>query len=1031
MGVPALFRWLSAKYPKIVERVQEAPTIDEDGTPIPVNLSDPNPNGVEFDNLYLDMNGIIHPCCHPMDKPAPDTEEEMMLEIFKYLDRIFAMIRPRRLLFMAIDGVAPRAKMNQQRSRRFRAAKERREKAAKEAELAATANSNSKDADTGDAEAEDDNGDEVEAGEGTSAAAFDYNCITPGTKFMALIATSIQYYIVERMSREEAWKNIKVIFSDASVPGEGEHKIVDYIRRQRLDPDYDANTKHVIYGLDADLIMLSMATHEPYFRVLREDVFWEEQVKYNPCTWCGIKGHTSDFCATRAEADSSFKIPPMGDGKPFIFLDVAVLREYLDAELRPSDTSLTFKYDLERAIDDWIFMCFFVGNDFLPHLPSLELREGAIDLLIESYKANAARMGGYICSHGKVDLYRAQLILADLGAVEEKIFLKRKQKEDRRDANIRQRRQNDTEKDAITRAQKDLLLPAAPVAIEIKTAKELAHDADADTPTNIVKQRREANMVAAQQMKTQLGVIHKGVEGDDSASVDDVRLWEPGFKERYYMNKFHFDPKQRPEELHNITRSYLEGLCWVMGYYYQGCPSWKWFYPYHFAPFASDLLASIDDRIGQFELGEPFRPFDQLMGVFPADSRELVPAPFRSLMTEADSEIIDFYPEDFAIDLNGKKHAWQGVVLLPFIEEDRLLLALNKVYPQLSPEDRRMNERGEDLLFLGENHSAVPALLEALDDDRHLAPLNPLLTDGLAGYIRRNPTFPAPGQAYASPLSAWGCPSLPSASVVSFTYFVPYHERIQLRHKAILLPEAKLPPRILSAEEVAGIRSGAASKRVPGRLLLDYRPSNGGGGGSGPPRYGHHSMHHEYGREYERGGNYGNGDRRDRDRYERERSPDSRSHGSRPYTQEDRSEKRYQESSNRGRYSSYQPPLTANAPIPSNMAMNMSNNPFNVLAGAAHGYYPSRPPLPRPPLSYSPSHGMSGPMHPAMGAFYPPSSGPYPPFHSGPAPGPGLYPPPSSGDGTIPAYPPHQLQQNMDNLYGGGSARYPPPPPRS
>lgn len=1039
MGVPALFRWLSAKYPKIVERVQEAPTIDEDGTSIPVDLSDPNPNGVEFDNLYLDMNGIIHPCCHPMDKPAPNTEEEMMLEIFKYIDRIFAMIRPRRLLFMAIDGVAPRAKMNQQRSRRFRAAKERREKAAREAELASTANSNGKDAENGDAEAEDDNGDEAETVEGTSAAAFDYNCITPGTKFMALIATSIQYYIVERMNKERAWKNIKVIFSDANVPGEGEHKIVDYIRRQRLDPDYDPNTKHVIYGLDADLIMLSMATHEPYFRVLREDVFWEEQIKYNPCTWCGTKGHTSDFCAARAEADSSFKIPPVGEGKPFIFLDVAVLREYLDAELRPSDTSLPFKYDLERAIDDWIFMCFFVGNDFLPHLPSLEIREGAIDLLIESYKANAARMGGYICSHGKVNLSRAQLILADLGAIEEKIFLKRKEKEDRRDANIRRRRQTDAERDAITQAQKDLLLPAAPVVVEIKTAKELARDADTDAQTNIVKQRREANIAAAQQLKTQLGAVLKGDKGDDAASTDDVRLWEPGFKERYYMSKFHLDPKQRPEELCNIARSYLEGLCWVMGYYYQGCPSWKWFYPYHFAPFASDLLASIDDGIGDFELGVPFRPFDQLMGVFPADSRELVPAPFRPLMTEADSEIIDFYPEDFAIDLNGKKHAWQGVVLLPFIEEDRLLMALNKVYPQLSPEELRLNERGEDLVFFSATHLAVPSLLEALDDDLHLAPLNPLLTGGLAGYIRRNPAFPAPGQTYVSPLPAWGCHNLLNVSVVSFTYFVPYHERTQLRHKAILLPEAKLPPPILSAEEVAGIRSGAASKRVPGRLLFDYRPNSGPGGLSGgPPRYGHHSMHQEYGREYERGSNYRGGDRRDRDHYERERSPDRRAYGGRHYSQSDRSERRYQqEPSNKNRYSSYQPPLAAaNVPAPSNLAMSMSNNPFGVLAGAAHGYYPPPPPPPltRPPPFSSLRHGGSGPMQPVLNAFHRPPPGPYPTslpgqgVGTGVSPGSGLYPPP--GSGTISDYPPQQFQQNMDNLYGGGSTRYPPPPPR-
>lgn len=61
-------------------------------------------------------------------QPAPETEEEMMVEIFKYTERVVNMVRPRRLLFMAIDGVAPRAKMNQQRSRRFRSAQEAQEK---------------------------------------------------------------------------------------------------------------------------------------------------------------------------------------------------------------------------------------------------------------------------------------------------------------------------------------------------------------------------------------------------------------------------------------------------------------------------------------------------------------------------------------------------------------------------------------------------------------------------------------------------------------------------------------------------------------------------------------------------------------------------------------------------------------------------------------------------------------------------------------------------------------------------------------
>lgn len=102
MGVPALFRWLSQKYPKIISPVVEEQPSEIDGQEIPVNTTLPNPNGEEFDNLYLDMNGIVHPCSHPEDRPPPATEEEMMLAVFTYTDRVVNMVRPRKLLLIAV-----------------------------------------------------------------------------------------------------------------------------------------------------------------------------------------------------------------------------------------------------------------------------------------------------------------------------------------------------------------------------------------------------------------------------------------------------------------------------------------------------------------------------------------------------------------------------------------------------------------------------------------------------------------------------------------------------------------------------------------------------------------------------------------------------------------------------------------------------------------------------------------------------------------------------------------------------------------
>jgi 5'-3' exoribonuclease 2 len=123
--------------------------------------------------------------------------------------------------------------------------------------------------------------------------------------------------------------------------------------------------------------------------------------------------------------ESKPKVEKPVEDKPFIFLDVGVLREYLAIEL---DLRVpTIPFDLERAIDDWVFLIFFVGNDFLPHLPSLEIREGAIDTLLKIWKAEFERMGGYLTNHGKVELPRAQIILEGLAKSEDEIFQKRKE----------------------------------------------------------------------------------------------------------------------------------------------------------------------------------------------------------------------------------------------------------------------------------------------------------------------------------------------------------------------------------------------------------------------------------------------------------------------------------------------------------------------------------------------------------------------------------------------------------------------------
>lgn len=178
--------------------------------------------------------------------------------IFEYMDRVLDIVKPAKTLYLAIDGVAPRAKMNQQRSRRFRTALDAQEKAERTASIKNKwAADGIKFADR-----------PAQGGE----QGFDSNVITPGTEFMQNLSKALRLCIVERLHNSDRWQHLKVIFSDASVPGEGEHKILDFIRAQRAQQGYDPNTSHCIHGADADLIMLGLSTHEAHFYILREAV---------------------------------------------------------------------------------------------------------------------------------------------------------------------------------------------------------------------------------------------------------------------------------------------------------------------------------------------------------------------------------------------------------------------------------------------------------------------------------------------------------------------------------------------------------------------------------------------------------------------------------------------------------------------------------------------------------------------------------------------------------------------------------------
>eukprot|EP00177_Eucheuma_denticulatum_P007652 GFKZ01013920.1.p1 GENE.GFKZ01013920.1~~GFKZ01013920.1.p1 ORF type:complete len:747 (-),score=96.43 GFKZ01013920.1:2972-5212(-) len=587
MGIPKMFRFLTDRYPLIMQR------LDEDHV---------------FDHFYLDMNGIIHQCTHPNDDEIAIYDTDLMFSrIFNYTDRLFRIVSPRSLMFLAVDGVAPRAKMNQQRSRRFRSAKEA-ERALSEAIA---------------------RGDDIPSG-----VRFDSNCITPGTEFMFNLSERFRHWIDSKMKTDPAWqKGCTVVFSGSEVPGEGEHKIMDFIRKWKSSDRYDPQVWHCMYGLDADLMMLGLVAHTPHFTLIREKMKFTKSRRRIP-----------EMTGTDRDADE-FELLEIARLREMLFLEFQrqvndPLDSHFDRRSRKPPTKFErkailatfpsrradskeegpnskrkvqpFRVDRRRVVDDFVFMCMLVGNDFLPHLAHLDIGEGAINIMFRIYKEMLPGWGGYLTNRHQLHPDRLESFLQRVAQSEPQYF-------------------------------------------------------------------------------------------EHRAFVDNIVEYKtPEYRRQYYLRKFNFDIQSEdcPARLQRLRRIYMEGLHWVLQYYHNGVSSWNWFYPDFYAVLASDMVNLRQIKV-TFQRGRPFNPLTQLMAVLPPESAHFLPDPMRFLMTDPNSPVADFYPQEFKTDMNGKRNEWEAVVIIPFIEEKRLLEYVNAIdyKSELTANERERNKTGKENWF--------------------------------------------------------------------------------------------------------------------------------------------------------------------------------------------------------------------------------------------------------------------------------------------------------------------------------------------
>ena len=298
MGVPALFSLIVRKYGNIIKPLETSSV-----STIKASKSE---KASKYDNLYLDSNSVVYDCVHRLGETI--TDELLINAVCKQIHHYINQVKPSQCVFITFDGVAPVAKLENQRNRRYK-----------------TEFTN-----------------KILAKSNIVKKSWDTTAITPGTPFMKKLDKGIhKYFDVKNVKKQFGVENIMI--STSVEHGEGEHKIFQYIR--------DNQEKHsketvVVYGLDADLIMLALGTHLPKFYILREDM-------YDPAN--------DYFCINVGSVHNQL---------------VELMRWTSDNyELIPNST-----------IDDFIFMCFMVGNDFLPHIPSIEIIEDGIELMIQVYK---------------------------------------------------------------------------------------------------------------------------------------------------------------------------------------------------------------------------------------------------------------------------------------------------------------------------------------------------------------------------------------------------------------------------------------------------------------------------------------------------------------------------------------------------------------------------------------------------------------------------------------------------------------------
>ena len=600
MGLPGFFAWIIKKYPNLI-------------------VNKPN---IIFDILYLDANCLFHPQSYKVvnyyinnNIKIKDSvlEDHIIKRILNFIDFLIDFIKPKEI-YIAVDGVAPMAKMSQQRKRRYKSAQDNviinniKEKYNKPI--------NNK---------------------------WNNIVITPGTIFMENLHKNIIKHCKEKI-------NIPFTYSSYHTPGEGEHKILQHIKNNYNNKD----KKYIIYGLDADLIFLALASQKNNIYLLREETFFNNKNK--------------------EETDLNI-VNDVKENLNFVSIDET--KECINVHIRELINNNNnnhhnhnhnhindqrFDRNLVKLdyINDFIFLCYFLGNDFIPNLPSIDIKNDGLDILINNYVSVFSKTNKnlIINKNNNITINNnfLKLYFEAISKYEEYYFRKK--------------------------------LPNYFNHISKRKCKS-------EDPYDI-------EMWNLENVKN-INIIDPIKLGSDTPELWKFRYYE------YYYGVSEYQDKH----ISNMCYEYLVGLNWITKYYFKECNSWQWYYFYINSPFASDLYnyyknndCDINKIIFNNNNEKCITPLLQLMLVIPPSSKNLLPESYQELMENN----IDLFPCKVQYDLLYKDMYHKCLPILPvidisrFIENDLPPVSHNNVILSLCAD---LIEKKEDLNLIQNNMKKI------------------------------------------------------------------------------------------------------------------------------------------------------------------------------------------------------------------------------------------------------------------------------------------------------------------------------------